>query len=656
MNSDIRKPWARALEILTVTAVYYAVGKMGLAVPYTVGHVSPVWPAAGIALGSILVFGRHVCLGVAAGAFLVNLLTPSHPLAALGIAVGNTLGPALAAALLKRRAFTSIRRLADVLALLFCGALGLSVTALIGPTALFLNGVPILSSLPSTWLVWWLGDCMGVLLVTPLIVNAEEFRAYKFRWIELAVLVSALLAGSGMLFYQNRMTAEVFEFALLPFVIWGAVRFSVTGAALASCTLTGVALWETAQGAGPFVALGPPLYNTGGLQMFIAVLSLSGLSLAAVLAERTTAQDALAREKKLRRAQEQYRVIVETTNDGVWLLNPDNRTVFVNRRLTEMMGYSQEEMLGRLVFDFFFPDDIPRKLKDLHDQRSEKEAFYERVRRKDGSELWFLCSTNPIFGENGRLTGILGMMSDVTKLRKTEETLLRNEKLLSAGRLAATISHEVNNPLEAVINLIYLSKGEAMSEQGKAYLKLAERELQKVSAITRRTLGFFRDTAAESEFSVAELLDETVAFYEHQFAARGIRVLRDYGCPGTVRARRGEIQQVFANLASNALDAMGGGGVLTMRVTETNNDRCPGVQVQVGDTGPGIAPTDLKRVFEPFFTTKEDTGTGLGLWVSKEIIQKHGGVISATSTAGNGRTGTQFIIFLPKSANGHAAA
>src|SRR5262249_48370499 len=207
MNSDIRKPWARALEVLTVTAVYYAVGKMGLAVPFTVEHVSPGGPAAGIALGSILVFGRHVCLGVAAGAFLVNLLTPRHPLAALGIAVGNTLGPALAAALLKKRAFTGIRRLADVFALLFCGALGLSVTALIGPTALFLNGVPILSSLPSTWLVWWLGDCMGVLLVTPLIVNAEEFRAYKFRWIELAVLVSALLAGSGMLFYQNRMTA-----------------------------------------------------------------------------------------------------------------------------------------------------------------------------------------------------------------------------------------------------------------------------------------------------------------------------------------------------------------------------------------------------------------------------------------------------------------
>src|SRR5262249_18303046 len=172
----------------------------------------------------------------------------------------------------------------------------------------------------------------------------------------------------------------------------------------------------------------------------------------------------------------------------------------------------------------------------------------------------------------------------------------------------------------------------------------AERELQRVSAITRRTLGFFRETSAQSEFSLAELLDETIAVYDQQFSTRGIRVIKDYRSAGTVLARRGEIQQVFSNLTSNALDAMnGGGGALTVRVAEANNERGPGVQVQVGDTGTGIAAPDLERVFEPFFTTKQDTGTGLGLWVSKEIIHKHGGVISATSTTGkNGRSGTQF--------------
>jgi PAS domain S-box-containing protein len=659
MITDIRKPRARALlEVLAVAAAYYAVGKLGLIVPYASGNVSPVWPAAGIALGSILVFGRHACFGIAIGAFLVNLLSPVPLLTATGMAVGNTLGPLLVAILLKRRGFTSIRRLSDVFGLLRCAGTGLAVTALIGPTVLFLGGIHAWQDLPSAWLIWWLGDCLGALLVTPLIVNAAEFKALKLRWMELGVLLAALLAGSGLLFYQLKLTAEVFEFTLLPFVIWGAVRFSITGAALSSCVLTSVALWETSRGTGPFVNLGGPFLDATGLQMFIAVLSLSGLSLAAVLAERTTAQEALAREKMLRRAQERYRMIVETTNDGVWLLDSENRTSFVNRRLTEMMGYTEAEMLGRSAFDFFFPEDLPGKIKHLQKQRSEKEAFYDRIRRKDGSELWVLVSANPVFTEKGQLVAILGMLSDVTMLRKTEQSLIRNEKLIAAGRLAATISHEVNNPLEAAINLIYLMKSEIITSQGETYLKLAERELQRVSAITRRTLGFFRETTAQSEFSLAELLDETIAFYEQQLTTRGIRVIKDYRSAGKVRARRGEIQQVFANLASNALDAMnGGGGALTVRVSDVNANGGPGVQVQFGDTGTGISSRNLERVFEPFFTTKQDTGTGLGLWVSKEIIHKHGGVISATSATGSkDRTGTQFIIFLPKSAANGAAA
>src|SRR5262249_10134886 len=153
-----------------------------------------------------------------------------------------------------------------------------------------------------------------------------------------------------------------------------------------------------------------------------------------------------------------------------------------------------------------------------------------------------------------------------------------------------------------------------------------------------------------------ELLDETIAFYEPQFAAHGVRVVRDYRSSGMVRGLRGEIQQVFANLISNALDAMDGGGLLTMRVNDAVGEKGRGVQVEVGDTGSGIAATNLERIFEPFFTTKKNTGTGLGLWVSREIIQKHGGEIFATSRDGKGIKGTQFIILLPATAAGQAVA
>src|SRR5262249_27400951 len=295
---------------------------------------------------AILVFGRHVSLGVAAGAFLVNLSTPMPAATALTIAAGNTLGPLLAAALLEKKSLTRIRRLSDLIYLVTCGAVALTVNALIGPTPLYLTGIHAWKELPIACLMWWLGDCIGLLIITPLMLNFAEFKTMKPRLAELALLLLWLFTGTAALLHQEIITEEGFAFALLPFMIWAAVRFSVAGAALASCLVASVVIWETAQGAGPFFAYGEPLFDAGVLQMFLGVLSLSGLCLAAVIAERTSIQEALAREQKLRLAQEQYRMIIETTNDGVWSLDNQDRTTFVNRRMAEMLGYHPEEMLG----------------------------------------------------------------------------------------------------------------------------------------------------------------------------------------------------------------------------------------------------------------------------------------------------------------------
>jgi PAS domain S-box-containing protein len=645
------KPWLFGLESLVVAAVYFAAGKAGLAVPFTNGSVSPVWPAAGVALGAMLIFGRRAWLGIVVGDFLVNLSTQSSPIACVAIAISTVLGSAISAQLLAGKSFTKIRRFNDVVHLLSYGALGLIMPALIGPAALFLTGTHAWDHLPWAWLVWWLGDCLGVLLVVPLIVNFSDLKALKPRLAELSLLLLWLLVCSAALFHQSRFTEDIFVLALLPFVIWGAVRFTIAGAALANCTVAAVAIWETAKGAGPFVANGSPFDNAGILQAFIGVLTLSGLSLAALIAERTTAQEALAREERLRRAQEQYRMIVETTNEGVWVIDGGYKTTFVNKRTAEMLGYTPQEMEGRGLFEFLFPEDAARKLEDLRQrQQGFKAVMYDRVRRKDGSELWVLVSTAPMFSEKGQFTGVLGMLTDVTLLRKTEETLRRNEKLITAGRLAATISHEVNNPLEAVVNLLFLLKTQPMSEQARQYVETAEKEIYRISAITKRTLGFFRDNSAHEELPIADLLNDTLSFYEEKLAARSICVKKEYASRGVVRASRGEMQQVFANLISNALDAMSQDGVLTLRVNDVAGRKGRGIQVEIEDTGTGIAEADLGRVFEPFFTTKADTGTGLGLWVAKEIVQKHGGSIAVTSQSGsNGGHGTQLSILLPAS-------
>ena len=658
MSWDARTVGVRILETSAIIASYYVAGKIGLAVPFTHGSISPVWPASGVALGAALLFGRRAYLGIAVGALLVDFFSPIPLLAAVIVAMGSTAGPALTAALLRKKSVTSIQHLTDVLYLILFGSLGTLLAAVVGTSAMVLAGVEVGWGFTNAVAVWWFGDLLGVFLIAPLYLSYSEFRLSRSRLAEMALLTGCLLAGSELLFRQTSINGAVFGFFLLPFVVWGAVRFSVAGAALSSLVVSAFAVWETGRGAGPFIAYGSWVHHVQSLQIFIAVISLSGLCMAAVIAERTRAKEALVREEGLRRGQEQYRRIVETTNEGVWLLDQDFKTIFANRQMAEMMGYTAEEMLGHHLLDFYFSEDFPQKQQDMERRRrGVREVFYNRCRKKDGSEIWVLVSTSPVLSPKGEFCGVMVMLSDVTLLRKSEETLRRNEKLITAGRLAAAISHEVNNPLEAVVNLLYLLKSEPLTAQAQHYVELASREIHRVSAISKRSLGFFRDATAWTDMALADLLDDTLSFYEHEFQVRGIEVSRDYRSRSVVRGSRGEIQQVFANLISNAVDAMARDGRLTLRVVDVHDPQNPGVEITVEDTGTGIDGDNLNRIFEPFFTTKQNTGTGLGLWVAKEIIEKHGGNIAVDSHSDAGsESGTRFSIFLPAATAATAVA
>jgi PAS domain S-box-containing protein len=379
------------------------------------------------------------------------------------------------------------------------------------------------------------------------------------------------------------------------------------------------------------------------------LISRSGLPVSTMIAEQATLTRG-AREERLCGVEQLCRMWIETTSDGVWLTDGEQRTTFVNRRMADMLGYRTEEIQGHPVSDFMFPEDACDKLPDFLRHPGLETVGSYRFRRKDGSEVWARVSAGPLLDPGGELTGVTIIASDISLLRNTEDTLRRAEKLITAGRLTATITHEINSPLDAVANMLYLLRSEAMSEPGQRYLRLAEREIQRVSAIARRTLGLFRDSAGWAEFSLADLLDDTLLFYQSKIVAQSIRVRHDYRSRGMARASRGGLQQVFANLISNALDAMSNGGVLTVRVLDGVETQGAGVRVEVEDTGQGIADGDLQRVFDPFFTTKQNGGTGLGLWVAKEIIEKHGGTVAVTSrTQPSQERGTRFSILLPHS-------
>ena len=221
---------------------------------------------------------------------------------------------------------------------------------------------------------------------------------------------------------------------------------------------------------------------------------------------------------------------------------------------------------------------------------------------------------------------------------RTEAALVKTERLATAGRLAATIAHEINNPLEAVTNLVYLARS-APEGEVRRYLHMVEEELSRIAHITKMTLGFYRESGAPTPVDLGELVREVVALYEAKLRAKNIRVHADAAASQPVLGSRGELRQVIANLVANAVDVLPGGG--TIRVATTDSDG--GVQLRVFDNGPGIPAENLARIFEPFFTTKAELGTGLGLWVSRQIVEKHGGTIAVESTS----TGTCFTISLP---------
>jgi serine phosphatase RsbU (regulator of sigma subunit) len=291
------------LQLATVALAYFAAGRLGLAVPFTSGNVSPVWPPAGIALAAVLLLGNEIAPGIALGAFFVNFLSGIPLLASAGIGVGSTLGPLTGAALLREVPVfhPSLIRLRDVLALFVFGAVcGTAVSASIGVVALTVAGVHAWAGFGPAWLIWWLGDGMGILLVTPLILTGGRMvrEDSKGQWAEFLILLAATVCFCLFLF-DNRVgfgiAEDTFALAVFPFVIWAAVRFGVGGAAFSTAVVSAVTIWETATGYGPFVRHLSPLHNAAVLQSFLAVISVSGLSLAAAIVERQGAERALQR-------------------------------------------------------------------------------------------------------------------------------------------------------------------------------------------------------------------------------------------------------------------------------------------------------------------------------------------------------------------------
>jgi PAS domain S-box-containing protein len=299
------------------------------------------------------------------------------------------------------------------------------------------------------------------------------------------------------------------------------------------------------------------------------------------------------------------------------------------------------------------PDDLAGVQAKIQKALRNREEYYAefRVVWPNGETHWICGHGKAIVDEQGKPVRMVGIGADITHRHLEEEALRRSEKLAAAGRLAATIAHEINNPLEAVTNLLYLMRQDSsLGRETRALLRATDEQLSRVNHIARQTLAFYREGNTPETVDVAQVMEELLTIFQARLAARQIRVVKEYENVGTITALRGELRQVLSNLITNAIDASAVGNKLVLRVQPEVSARDGAmslVRIEVEDFGSGIQPGEMTRIFEPFFTTKSDVGTGLGLWVSKQIVEKNGGQIGFRTKCEDGNSGTCFSVVMP---------
>ena len=359
--------------------------------------------------------------------------------------------------------------------------------------------------------------------------------------------------------------------------------------------------------------------------------------------------------RQLAEREEWFRVTLTSLGDAVIATDEQGQVTFLNTVAEDLMGVKVDQAKGRAITEVFrifnestlLPVENPVRIV-MELGRIVGLANHTVLERSDGVMIPIEDSAAPIRDDRERLVGVVLVFRDATFERKSQELLRKSEKLAAAARLSATVAHEINNPLEAVGNLLFLAKGtDGVPAAAAGYLGLAEQELERISHITRQTLGFYRESKVPDEIDVAALVESVLKIYSNKLGTKNIRLERNFSTCPMILGLAGELKQVIANLVSNAADAAPENGTIRVGLTCVETSEGKMVEVSVQDDGPGIRPEHHEMIFEPFFTTKKDVGTGLGLWVSKEIVDRHGGRIQALSLNENGASGTLFNVHLP---------
>ena len=356
------------------------------------------------------------------------------------------------------------------------------------------------------------------------------------------------------------------------------------------------------------------------------------------------------RTEELRRSEAEFRTradLLELATEAIIVRDLEGLILFWNAAAENLYGWAREEVIGRDIHRYLgtvFPvsrEEMERSLKGNH-------AWSGNLQQttRDGRQITVACRKTL----NREGNAVLEVNRDITLQIKAEEALRDSERLAAMGRVAGIIAHEINNPLAAITNIFFLLKNHpSLDEQALHYAQMAEHELERVSHITRQTLGFYRESKHPVPVAMQDLLESAIELQGRALNANHIALSRRYFAARPVNGFPVELRQILVNLVSNAIQAMPNGGALRLSVREgtdwPSHER--GTAISITDTGEGIKPEDKRRLFEPFFSTKSAKGTGLGLWISKGILQKYDGRISYRTFRSGGRSVTCFRVFIP---------
>ncbi len=640
----------------------------------------PIYPAAGVALGGIICCGTRLWPGVFLGTFAFNawfmiyVVSVPDPFDLNGVMVisGMSLAAvaqALVGTLLFNRFISSstpLNRTKDVLIFIFLvAAVGCIVSASASLGVLCWGGHLPWEKFVQEWIIWWLGDVMGVLLVAPLFFVFRQplsFRWTPVRRIEAGTLLFLFYITSNVVFGDWLQYSHYpLVYLVAPCLVWAAYRFGHPGTVIAILMVSSTAVWGTMHGEGPFT-LGSLEESFALLQSYLLVLTIMTLILSAAATEAENAQTQSVRFG---------RVLDESSNE-IYLFDAKTlKFIQVNRGAQENLGYTLDELQSLTPVDLkpdFTLKDLEAILKPLRYGTENLVTFRTRHKRKDGTFYPIECRVQLSLAEVFPV--FVGIVQDITEKKKTEEELslhrhhleelvlqrtadlesthlqlLHAEKLSATGKMAASMAHEFNNPIFSIRNVLEkIMRRVQMDDNNKRFVKLAIQECDRVTMLIRKVLDFHSPSTDEKEWmDVHESIDDMILLIQKKFSMRDIRLVKEYGADmPRIEVVPDQFMQVVLNILQNAEEAIPeGGGRITITTSATNGE----AQIKIKDTGTGISSQVMKNIFDPFFTTKPSVkGAGLGLSVTYGIIKKHKGEILVDSLPGRGAT---FTVCLP---------